>query len=130
MILYHATKNRSSFEAICAAGELRPGRNVKTRTILGVHLSRDPFCPGSYALDVIGADTNEAWVFEVEVPDDTPLSPDPSGEGSYYNGTWVVYQGNLAITIRRIVYIPDVRAWENGKPSAAVLEVPVPKKPD
>ncbi len=128
MILYHATKHRSSFEAICATHKLRPGRNVTTRTILGVHLSCDPFYPGSYALDVIGADTNEAWVFEIEIPDDTPLVPDPSGDGKYYNGDWVVHQGKLPITIRRIVYIPNVQAWENSAPQAAAHEVPVPKK--
>ncbi len=113
MILYHATKLRSSFKAIVATNTLLPGRNVSTDQEF-VHLSHNPFAPGSYALDVIGADTNEAWVFTLEIPDDTPLSEDPSGEGSLYNGGWVVHDGPLAVTIISVEYIPNVQLYECG----------------
>ncbi len=120
MILYHATKEREAFESILQCKRLIPGRNVTTDTVVGVHLSRNPFYPGSWALDVIGADTNEAWVFEIEIPDDATLIPDPSGEGAFYNGEWVVHEGTLNITICSITYIADVPAWERGDTKAAI----------
>lgn len=114
MILYHATKTKEAKHSIIKTNVLLPGRNVRTRQCTQVHLSKDQFIKGSYALDVIGADTNEAWVFTVEIPDNTPLLPDPSDEGRLYNGEWVVHEGPLPVTILAVEHIKNVRAYEMG----------------
>jgi hypothetical protein len=113
MIVYHATKTKAAFKTIKATGVLLPGYNVTTGEQL-VHLCRKPFVPGSWALDVIGADTNEAWVFTLEIPDDTPLREDPSKDGETYNGGWVVHEGELHTSILSVEHIKDVRRYEMG----------------
>lgn len=121
MILYHVTKSRNSFEAILASQTLLPGRNISDVTNTWVHLSTTPFYQGSWALDIIGADTNEAWIFTIEIDDDSELLPDPTGEGEIYNGPWVVCTGPLTINIRSVHYIKNVQKWENGHINAIAL---------
>ncbi len=65
-------------------------------------------------LDIIGEDTNEAWIVTLEIPEGTILLPDPSDEGQYYNGRWVVHEGPLAVQIIEVVHIPNVQRWESG----------------
>lgn len=115
---YHVTKTRGGLDAILASRTLHPGRNVTTKEML-VHLSLTRFRAGRYALDVIGADTNKAWIIEFQIPNDTVLEPDPSGDGKFYCGVWMVHQGVLAITIVSITHIPDVLAWEEHRISPA-----------
>ncbi len=121
MIVYHVTKLRSSYEAIYASQLLLPGRNVTDKRTTYVHLSTVPFYPGSWALDVIGADTNEGWIFTVEISDDTILIPDPSDEGEIYNGPWVVSTEPIPIVIKSIHFIDDVQAWESGEIEATEI---------
>ncbi len=113
MIVYHTTKTKASFRGIVDSNTLLPGWNVSALTDCYVHISLNPFHQGSWALDVIGDDTNEAWVFTLDIPDDTPLLPDPSDEGKYYNGDWVVHEGPLSVKVIDCVYIPNVQSWEN-----------------
>jgi hypothetical protein len=113
MIVYHATKQQSSLALILASGVLIPGRNVSNSAEY-VHLSKTPFKQGSWALDVIGPDTNQAWILTCLVPDGIPLLPDPSGEGADYDGEWVVHTGVLAIEVIGLKHIPNVQAWELG----------------
>jgi len=113
MRVFHATKTLSALEAIKSEQKLKAGKNVADRTALLIHLSLDPFSRGSWALDVIGKDTNEAWIVELEIADDTPLEPDPSWDGEHYNGRWVVVRQNeLPVHIVGIIHIPNVQKWE------------------
>ena len=123
MILYHVTKSQTNFEAIMASKVLRPGRNVTDNSNKWVHLSVAPFYQGSWALDVIGADTNEAWILTLEVDDATALQPDPSGEGELYNGSWVVYPAALPVRIISVIYIKNVQQWESGDGTATHLTI-------
>lgn len=111
IIAYHAAKTEEVYEAICRSRTLIPGVNVSTKEEW-VHLSLTPFRGGGYALDVIGPDTNEAWVFELVIPDDTELLPDPSGDGEIYGGKWVVHRGDLKIKITSVLHITHVQKWE------------------
>ncbi len=117
MRVYHATKTKSGLEGIIATCTLLPGWNITALHERFVHLSLDPFYQGSYALDIIGEDTNEAWIVTLEIPEDTILLPDPSDEGQYYNGRWVVHEGPLAVQIIEVVHIPNVQRWESGSPN-------------
>jgi len=111
MKVYHATKNKKSYGAILKSGILLPGENVVTKET-AVHLSLDPFSRGAYALDVIGEDTNTAWIFECEVPDDIKFENDPSMEGEIYKGRWVIHRGELPVKIITVRHISDVIEWE------------------
>ncbi|HYD93475.1 MAG TPA: hypothetical protein VEB18_03450 [Candidatus Paceibacterota bacterium] len=115
MRVYHATKTECSLTNILEEKILLPGRNVVCEDTY-VHLSLNPFHQGSYALDVIGEDTNRAWVIECEIPDDTPLAPDPADNaGAAYNGGWVIHGGPLSITeVISVLYIQNVQRWEMG----------------
>ncbi len=115
MIVYHATKRQESLAMILATGVLLPGRNTGDKSAKYVHVSKTPFVQGGYALDVIGPDTNEAWILTCVIPDDTVLLPDPSGEGALYEGKWVVHKGPLRVQISRMQHIPNVRQWEGKK---------------
>jgi len=115
---YHVTKTEAAFREILRTGVLLEGKNASTHEIEGVHISIDPFYPGSNALDVIGADTNRAWIFTFEVPEDTPLEPDPSGEGVFYNGTWMIHRGLLRVRIVSVLHISNVKYWEDGRNTA------------
>jgi hypothetical protein len=115
MIVYHVTKTRESLMKILISGMLLPGRNVSDRSTNYVHLSKTPFIQGSWALDVIGPDTNEAWILTCIIHDDVPLLPDPSGEGGLYEGEWVVHNGPLSIDLVSMKHIPNVRRFENGE---------------
>lgn len=113
MIAYHATKNKGRLEAILKTSILLPGRNIATEELF-VHIALKPFGPGEWKLDVIdgagGWRGNQAWIVEFEIPDDTKLLPDPSGEGEE-NG-WVVHHGPLTIRVLNITYVTNVVAWE------------------
>jgi len=122
MKVYHVTKTEEGFKGILQEKVLIPGRNINHSTPL-THLSLDPFRPGSWALDVIGKDTNKAWIFELEISDDTPVQPDPTNEGELYNGKWVVVEGNLPVEIRSCVYIPNVQKWEMREIQEEIVDV-------
>ncbi len=112
MIVYHATKRQENLAMILATEQLLPGRNVGDGQTRYVHLSKTPFVAGSYALDVIGPDTNEAWIITCDIPDDTVLLPDPSGEGEVYDGEWVVHEGPLMVRVISLKHVPNVQQWE------------------
>src|SRR3989344_2549756 len=80
MKVYHFAKTEESYRSILREQKLRPGRNVADPRPL-VHLSLDPFTPGNWALDAMGPDTNKAWIFELEIPDDTKIEKDIAEEG-------------------------------------------------
>ncbi len=114
-VIYHVTKTKSTFENIIRERLLRPGKNVVTGEAL-VHVMLAPPVPGGWALDVIGEDTNQAWVLELEVPDETPLLQDPSDEGEDYGGQWYVAPGPVPIlAVRSVLFVPNVQAWEMGR---------------
>lgn len=114
MIIYHATKTRLEFEEIKKTLVLKPGKNVKTDKPL-VHISVKPFLPGNFALDVIGRDTNHAWVLKLEVDDFVPLDNDPSGESDIYGGGWRVSEQPIKILrILSIDFISNVLDWEEN----------------
>lgn len=114
MKVYHAVKSEAAYQAIVKEKALLPGRNVSDSRAM-VHISLDPFEPGSHTLDAVGA-TTEAWILELEIPDDTVLEEDPSGEGKWYGQEWKVYtDGDLPVHILQAEHIPDVRAWERGE---------------
>jgi|SRR3989344_3643521 len=115
MRVYHATKKEEAYERILKDRLLLPGRNLATEAPL-VHVSLRPFTQGSYALDVIGADTNEAWILECEILGETPLADDPTDEaGECYNGGWRVCETPISITrIHSVTYISNVQKWERG----------------
>ncbi len=117
MIAYHVTKRKEDLGAILASKTLIPGRNVKTKQYM-VHLALKPFQPGRWALDLIGPDTNEAWIIELQIADETPLQPDPCGnmdQEMYAGGpdNWTVHDGPLAIKVVEVTHIPNVHAWES-----------------
>ncbi len=115
MKVFHITKTEEAFKSIMYERLLRPGRNVATGEAL-VHVMLEPPVPGNWALDVIGDDTNQAWVLELEIPDETPLLDDPSGEGEDYGGKWYVAPGPIPIlAVRSVRYVPNVQAWEMSK---------------
>lgn len=114
MIVYHVAKTEIGYTGIRDQQVILPGKNVHTGIAEFAHISLNEFSPGSWALDVIGADTNEAWIFTLDIPDDTELQPDPSGDGDYYNGGWVVHKGPLAVKIVHVEHIQDVCDWESG----------------
>jgi len=124
MRIYHVTKQEESYRAILKSRTLLVGRNVSTSDQF-VHVSLEPFEQGSYALDVIGADTNEAWIFECEIADNTALEEDPSGDGEHYNGGWKVCRNPIPITrIYSVTYIENVQRWEGGA-SGYAQKIPV-----
>jgi len=90
------------------------GRNVAADCPLA-HISLTPFRPGTWALDVIGADTNKAWVFELDIPNTVKLEADPSGDGHSYGGEWRVSRHPIPVSrIVGITPIPNVAEWEAG----------------
>jgi hypothetical protein len=119
MRTYHVTKTEKAFLAIVHEKMLRSGKNIVDRQDY-IHLSLTPFVPGSYAVHVIcGAprrkEVARAWILTLEIPDATPLSPDPSGEGIHYGGEWVVCsQTELAIEIVEVMLITDIIRWEEA----------------
>lgn len=119
---YHATKCKEYYEAILKTSILLPGKNVSTDKRDMTHISLNPFYPGSWALDVIGENTNEAWIFEIQIPDNTSLLPDPSGDGEHYNGGWMVHLGMLHVKVVSVTYISDVIEWESSKKRAPKYE--------
>lgn len=78
--------------------------------------------PGNWALDVIGRDTNEAWILEIEILDSTELFDDPADDaGKFYGGGWIVCKVAVPIVnIRKIEHVDDVHSWEDGKIQASV----------
>jgi len=116
MRIYHAMKQEDAYLAITRDRILLLGRNVTTKSIKYVHISLNPFTQGSWALDVIGADTNEAWIIECEIADDTPLISDPADDaGEDYNGGWMVCESEIPILkVHSITYIDNVQEWESG----------------
>lgn len=115
MIVYHAVKKVAAVESILAQMILRPGRNVTSSKEL-VHVSLKPFRPGSFALDIIGADTNQAVILKLEIPEDTPLEEDPSEDSEIYGGGWKVSRDPIRILkVINKTFIPDVLRWESGE---------------
>lgn len=116
MIVWHVTKTKAALNAITNKLEIGLGRNVGDENFYA-HVSTQKFKSSDWALDVIGADTGEAWILELEVSDKTDLFPDPADDaGEVYGGGWVV--SREPITIKRIVsidYIENVFNWEMGK---------------
>ena len=119
MLAYHVTKTEGAFLTIVREKTLRIGKNIVDGHDY-VHLSLTPFVPGSYAVHVIcGAprrkEVARAWIITLEIPDTTPLAPDPSGEGTHYGGEWVVCsQTELAIEIVEVMLITDIIRWEDA----------------
>lgn len=118
MVVYHVTKTEEAYQAILASGVLLPGRNVKTKTVVGVHLSLTPFIPGCYALDVICG--QQGWLLTLEIADDTELLPDPSGEDQLYGGKWVIHPAPLAVVVLSASHVPNILAWEERQPASEV----------
>lgn len=116
MRVFHATKVYACYEAIMKELLLRQGRNITLDKPL-THVSRNPFTQGSWALDVIGEDTNRAWIIECEIADDTPLAPDPADDaGEDYNGGWCVSEHPIPILkVHSVLYIQNVQRWEGGE---------------
>jgi len=100
---------------------IRVGRNVSHEKKFA-HLSCVKFMPGNWALDVIGRDTNEAWILEIEILDSTELFDDPADDaGKFYGGGWIVCKVAVPIVnIRKIEHVDDVHSWEDGKIQASV----------
>lgn len=118
MILYHTTKTKQALESILLSRRLQPGRNVNGKFF--VHLSTT--FPGWVSMDVFGGSkSTQAWVLKVEVPDNTPLEPDPSGEDFIYDGkgTWFTHEGTLPIEILEVIYFSDYR--DTGKKGVKIL---------
>ena len=117
MRAYHVAKTEVGLTAIVCEHKLRPGKNVVDEREY-IHLSLTPFVPGSYAVHVIcGAprrkEVARAWILTLEIPDTTPITPDPSGEGIHYGGEWVVCsQTELVIEIVEVTLITDILRWE------------------
>ena len=122
MIVYHAAKTIEAVYRIFDEMLIRQGRNINGDVL--THVSLSPFQAGKFALDVIGADTNQAWIFELEIPDDTPLQTDPSGDAENYGEGWKVSVNPILILkIHSITHIPHVVEWEcksNGEGSLPV----------
>ena len=114
MIVWHAAKTARAFDLIQKKMEIGLGKNLSSTTQFA-HISTRKFERGDYALDVIGADTNTAWVFELEISDDTILLADPCDEGGkYYGGGWMVCADSIPIVkIISVEHIPHVLTWEN-----------------
>jgi hypothetical protein len=119
MLAYHVTKTEGAFLTIVREKTLRIGKNIVDGHDY-VHLSLTPFVPGSYAVHVIcGAprrkEVARAWIITLEIPDTTPLTPDPSGDGVNYLGEWVACnQNELAIEIVEVTLITDIIRWEEA----------------
>jgi len=121
MRAYYAAKSNEQLERIKQSREISLGRNVASQEAFA-HISLSPFKRGSYALDVIGEDTNEAWVLELEISDETRLEDDPSGEGALYEGEWKVSRAPIRIEqVVSIRHIPNVSEWEWGKENEKIL---------
>lgn len=115
MRVWFAAKTEERRDIILNDKIIPLGGNVSTDELLA-HVSLTPFKRGGWALDVIGADTNEAWIFELELPDSIHLYEDPSGDGVHYLGDWRVSKNPIPIEkIISEVHIPDVQAWESGE---------------
>lgn len=111
MIAYHAAKTWEAAQSIIDEMVLRFGKNVNGGEF--THISLEPFKAGEFALDVIGADTNQAWIFVMEIPDDVCLQDDPSGDGESYGGGWrVSTQPIPVLRILSVTFIPNVVRWE------------------
>lgn len=125
MIVWHVTKTRKAKENILKEQTLRLGKNVTRKDRRFVHVSLDPFEPGSWALDVIGHnDTNRGWIFKLEVPDETIFENDPSGDGEHYNGRWVVSRKPvLIVKVISLVYIANIRRWESHEAKERALRM-------
>lgn len=121
MIVWHATKTHEHFLSIKESMRIAVGRNVSHDKSLA-HLSRIKFLPGNWALDVIGRDTNQAWILEIEISDSTELFDDPADDaGKFYGGGWVVCEVAVPILrIRKIEHIDNVRLWEGGEMQSSV----------
>ncbi len=117
MRAFHATNTRAKLRKILQGRKLLPGRNLARPEQPLVHLSLDPFYPGSWALAVICAKAHncEAYILELEIEDTAPLAPDPTNEGMDYNGRWVVYEGGLPVRIMSVTHIANVQKWEEKK---------------
>lgn len=115
MKIWHVTKTEEAMNTIRKSKLLLPGTNVSRKESgdTFVHVNLVPFEPGQYALDVIGKDTNEAWILELTIPDNIALVPDPSGEGEWYGGRWMVAREPIPIVkILKITEILNVSVWE------------------
>jgi len=112
VIVYHAAKTKQAVDSITHQMVIRTGRNVASRSKLA-HVSLEPFMPGRFALDVIGPDTNQAWILELEIPDDTPLEDDPADDWDIYGKGWKVSRQPIPVLkIVSITHIPNVVEWE------------------
>ena len=120
MRVFHATKTYAGYQGIVKEKKILLGRNV-TATEAFAHVSLNPFLPGSYALDVIGEDTNRAWILECEISDTTPLEDDPADEaGEDYNGGWRVSRIPIEVdAIVRVTFVRNVQEYEGGDVSYA-----------
>jgi len=87
MIGYPSTRVYEALESIVSSSELLPGRNVSDG-LPYVHFSKR--FPDWVTIDVSGPPRPRpdlrAWIVKFEIPDSTPLLPDPSGEDKYYCG--------------------------------------------
>lgn len=119
MIVWHVTKNESSLKAIRATMEIGLGQNVGDKNFYA-HVSNRKFQSGNWALDVIGDDTGEAWILELEIADETELMTDPADDaGEVYGGGWVVSRVPITIVkILSITYVENVFEWEMGELAA------------
>ncbi len=128
MIVYHATPHRKNVDSIRAQGVLLPGKNLK-HPLPCVHVSREPFIPGKYAVTTIcnvsrrargGVPAhNEAWILTLEVDDATLFHPDPVEEECFIQnrGVWLIFpNAPLPVRIVAVMYITDVIEWEASTP--------------
>jgi len=114
MRVWHVTKIREGKAGIIRTQKIQLGKNLNSEQLLA-HVTLTPFLKGSLSLDIISKDTNEAWIFELEIPDDTVLLEDPTGESELYQGEWRVSETEIKILeIISIEHIPNVHEWEFG----------------
>lgn len=118
MRVFHAAKTEEGYRAIMRDHTILCGRNLAYSEPLA-HVSLKPFMGGE--VDSFGPDTNQAWIFECEIANDTALTPDPS-DGNIFKSWRVSKRPIHLLRIKAITHIPDLMAWDLGEGE----EVPIP----
>lgn len=111
MIVFHVTKNKKIAQKIAKEMVLKTNKHdLHDRPYVFLFLNAPK--SASYALDVIGEDTNEAWIFKLDIPGDIELIDDPMGEDEIYGNVWKASESDVPINkILEIKHIKNVRDW-------------------
>lgn len=124
--VWHVTKTEEALRLIISEKIIRLGKNIVNENELLAHISLEPFEQGNWALDVIGSDTNEAWILNIEIPECTPLEDDPARDEDIYGRGWKVSREPIQIlSFQKLLYISNIQHWEDKRACAGAEIHPI-----